>query len=88
MRRSRMTCREFVGLIPAYLDAELGRTDAGRFDQHARDCRRCSDYLKGYELTVNAARRSKDLGDENRTKLPQPLVRWILNAAPRPRSRA
>lgn len=80
MLHNKITCREFVGLIPAYRDGELSRPDRPSFSQHSSECGRCSDYLKGYELTVRAARRSGDaslVGSE--TMMPESLVSKILS---------
>ena len=78
-QRSEMTCREFVELIPAYRDGELSSDDRRSFSQHTRECARCSDYLRGYELTVSAALRSReDSADGNETVMPESLVRRIM----------
>jgi anti-sigma factor RsiW len=77
--RNKMTCREFVGLIGAYRDGELSGADSQSFSQHGGDCARCSGYLKGYEQTVRAARRSgEDSRDGSETRMPEPLVREII----------
>ena len=52
-----LTCREFVGLIGRLRDDELSDVDRRSFLQHRQKCVRCSDYLKGYELTISAAKR-------------------------------
>ena len=80
MPRSQMTCREFVGLIRAYRDGELGSADRQSFSQHAGTCPRCSNYLRGYELTISAVRRFREdsLGPVE-TMMPKPLVRRILS---------
>ena len=72
-----MTCREFVGLIPAYRDGELKRADRQSFSRHGETCARCSDYLKGYELTVRATKR---IGDSRagETTMPKILISRIL----------
>ena len=83
MPRNQMTCREFVGLIGADRDGE--RSSAESFSQHSATCSRCSDYLKGYELTISAARRigqnssSQDSLDIIETVMPMSLVRRILD---------
>jgi anti-sigma factor RsiW len=78
VRRKKMTCREFVGLIPAYRNGELNRADRQSFSQHTRECGRCAEYLKAYEQTVNATRR---IGEDSRAAeptMPKSLVSRIL----------
>ncbi len=78
MPRNKMTCREFVGLIRGYRDGELSSTDRQSFSQHGAACARCSNYLKGYELTISTVRR---IGEDSRAgelTIPKSLVRKIL----------
>ena len=80
-----ITCREFVGLIRALRDGELSDTDRRSFSQHARKCRRCSDYLKGYELTISTIKRmADDASDSAETMIPKSLVSRILGNRPKP----
>ena len=81
MPRREITCREFVGLIRALRDGELSDTDRRSFSQHARKCGRCSDYLKGYELTISAAKRiAEDSRDSGEKTMPKSRVSKILGA--------
>ena len=81
MQRSELTCREFVGLIRRLRDNELSDVDRRSFLQHRGECARCSDYLKGYELTISAAKRiAEDLRDSGETTMPKSLVSKILDA--------
>ena len=81
MQRSELTCREFVGLIRRLRDHELSDVDRRSFLQHRGECARCSDYLKGYELTIRAAKRiSEDSRDSGETTMPKSLVSKILDA--------
>jgi hypothetical protein len=76
-----LTCREFVGLIRRSRDEELSDVDRRSFLLHRQKCVRCSDYLKGYELTISATRRiEKDLRDSGETTMPKSLVSRILRA--------
>ncbi len=84
MPRREITCREFVGLIRALKDGELSGTDRRSFSQHARKCERCSDYLKGYELTISATKRmADDPNDSAETMIPKSLVSRILGDRPK-----
>ena len=84
MPRREITCREFVGLIRALRDGELSDTDRRSFSQHRGECARCSDYLKGYELTISAAKRiAEDSRDSAVTMIPKSLVSRILGDRPK-----
>ena len=75
-----ITCREFVGLIRVLRDGESSDTDRRSFSQHAENCRRCSDYLKGYELTIAATKRTADdMNDPAEPNVPKSLVSRILS---------
>ena len=81
MQRSELTCREFVGLIRRLRDDELSDVDRRSFLQHRGECARCSDYLKGYELTIGAAKRiAEDSRDSGEKTMPKSLVSKILDA--------
>ena len=80
VQRSELTCREFVGLIRRLRDDELSDVDRRTFLQHRAKCVRCSDYLKGYELTISAAKRiAEDSCDSSETVTPKSLVNRILD---------
>ena len=79
-----IACREFVGLIRASRDGELSDRDRRSFSQHARTCSRCSDYLKGYELTISTIKRmADDASDSAETMIPKSLVSRILGDRPK-----
>ncbi len=79
MQRSELTCREFVGLIRRLREDELSDVDRRLFLQHRAKCRRCAEYLKGYELTISATKRiAEDSRDSGKEMLPESLVRRIL----------
>ena len=81
MQRSELTCREFVGLIRRLRDNELSDVDRRSFLQHRGECARCSDYLKGYEMTITAAKRiPEDSRDSGEKTMPRSLVSKILDA--------
>ena len=82
-----ITCREFVGLIRVLRDGESSDTDRRSFSQHAAKCGRCSDYLKGYELTITATKRiADDANDSAETTVPKSLVSRILGDRAKPPS--
>ena len=81
VQRSELTCREFVGLIRRLRDGELSDVDRRSFLPHGQTCVRCSDYLKGYELTISAAKRiADDANDSAETMMPKSLVNRILDS--------
>jgi hypothetical protein len=81
VQRSELTCREFVGLIRRLRDDELSDVDRRSFLQHRGECARCSDYLKGYGLTISAAKRiAEDSRDSGEKTMPKSLVSKILDA--------
>ena len=87
MPRSDLTCREFVGLIRRLRDNELSDVDRRSFLQHRGECARCSDYLKGYELTIGAAKRiAEDSRDSGEKTMPKSFVSRILSARPKQQS--
>jgi hypothetical protein len=79
-----VTCRQFVGLIGRLRDGELSDVDRRSFLQHGQKCVRCSDYLKGYELTISATKRiADDAIDSAETIMPimpKSLVNRILDS--------
>ena len=80
MQRSELTCREFVGLIRRLRDDELSDVGRRTFLEHRAKCVRCSDYLKGYELTISAAKRiAEDSRDSSEPVMPMSLVNRILD---------
>ncbi len=42
----KMTCRELVQLITAYLEGGLSRRDRRRFERHLRACDGCTTYVE------------------------------------------
>ena len=81
VQRSELTCREFVGLIRRLRDNELSDVDRRSFLQHREKCARCSDYLKGYERTISAAKRiAEGSRDSDEMVMPKSLVNRILDS--------
>ena len=79
-----LTCREFVNLIRALRDDEMSDADRRSFLHHRAKCARCSDYLKGYELTISATKRmANDSRDCGETTMPKSLVSRILSQRPK-----
>jgi len=47
-----ITCREFEDFVLSYLDGELPKKQAKRFEWHLRICRECREYLAAYKRTT------------------------------------
>ncbi len=74
-----LTCREFVGLIRRLREDELSDADRRLFLLHRAKCRRCAQYLKGYELTISATKGiAEDSRDSGKDMMPESLVRRLL----------
>jgi putative zinc finger protein len=81
VQHSQLTCREFVVLIRRLRDDELSEVDRRSFLQHLGECSRCANYLKGYELTISAAKRiAEDSRDSDEKTIPKSLISKILDA--------
>jgi hypothetical protein len=80
VQRSELTCREFVALIRRLRDDELSDVDRRTFLQHRAKCVRCSDYLKGYELTISAVKRMAEDSRHSSETVPKSLVNRILDS--------
>ena len=49
-----LTCREVIGAVGDYLEAELAPEDRARLEQHLFICPPCVTYLEQYRQTVEA----------------------------------
>jgi PAS domain-containing protein len=74
-----MTCEEFVDSLRAFRDDELTSPGRIRAQAHLTDCERCYAYLRGYERTIELAKKTaSDSGGP--AGLPENLVRRIMVA--------
>jgi anti-sigma factor RsiW len=77
MKKNPMTCEEFVDSLQAFRDDELSSPDRIRAHEHLTGCEKCSAYLRGYEQTIELAKRAaSDSGVS--ASLPENLVRRIM----------
>ena len=51
----RLTCREVIARLSAYLGRELGPLDIARIALHLALCRECRAYLRTFRATVRIA---------------------------------
>ena len=72
-----MTCEEFVDSLQAFLDDGLTLPGRIRAQKHLTSCDKCSDYLCGYEWTIELAKKT---GSNNVVSavLPEGLIRKII----------
>jgi hypothetical protein len=58
MKKNPMTCEEFVDSLQASLDDELTSPDRLRAQKHLTSRDKCSAYLRGYEWTIELAKKT------------------------------
>lgn len=78
-----LSCREFMDVILAYLDGELGPHERQLFDAHIQACPPCLDYLDSYRRTVEltgAAWAACGADDRVPEEIPEELVCAVLAA--------
>jgi predicted anti-sigma-YlaC factor YlaD len=57
----RLTCREAIARMSAYLDRELGPLDVVRLVLHLAGCAPCRAYLKTLRRTIRLVGRAADV---------------------------
>jgi len=77
---TRMSCREFVEFMMAYLDEELAERERTVFEGHIEDCPGCLHYLDSYRETVRLGREVCGQEEVLPEDVPEPLVEAILAA--------
>jgi predicted anti-sigma-YlaC factor YlaD len=82
MKKNPMTCEEFVDSLAAFLDDELMLQDRVGARKHLTGCDKCSAYLRGYERTIELAKKTRSNSAAS-TVLPENLVRKIMAALSR-----
>lgn len=55
-REQRITCRELVAQISAYLDGELDALECAALERHSQDCARCAALIAGLRRTIALCR--------------------------------
>jgi anti-sigma factor RsiW len=79
MKKNPMTCEEFVDSLQAFLDDELTSPERIRAQKHLTSCDKCSAYLRGYERTIELAKKAPSSSAVSDV-LPEDLVRKIMAA--------
>lgn len=79
MKPRKLTCRELIEFLSAYVEGELAADERARFDAHLAECPYCVDYLHGYRESVRLGKAA--LADESiPDDVPAELVDAILAA--------
>jgi len=82
MSEQRLSCREFIDFIMAWLDGELEPEVRRSFAEHLDMCPDCVDYLDSYQRTVALGKAAWDApGDAPvPNEVPEELVQAVLAA--------
>jgi len=75
---ARLTCRELVELVAAYLDGALPESDRTRFERHIDGCSGCRAYLDQMRKTVamTGRLREEDVASPMRERLLGAFRSW------------
>jgi len=78
-RRDDLVCRQVVELVTGYLEGELPRRDARRFERHLLDCADCARYLEQMRVTITSTGRltPDDLTPEARDEFTRIFRDWV-----------
>jgi anti-sigma factor RsiW len=83
MSERRLTCRELLDFLAAYLDDELPPAERAVFDRHLGVCPDCVKYLESYRETVRLGKQAFAAEAELPGEVPEELVSAILAARAR-----
>jgi predicted anti-sigma-YlaC factor YlaD len=61
MNQERMTCKELVELVTAYLEDVMDADTRARFEAHLAKCRGCRNYLDQFRITAHTVGRVRDV---------------------------
>lgn len=75
-----ISCREFDEFIVSYLDGTLPTRQRMLFQGHLAMCSKCRRYLKRYKQTMNLAKIAYEPIKQDRSDVPDDLVKSIMNA--------
>lgn len=79
----KLSCRDLIEFVAAYLDDELPPQERAAFEAHLSVCPYCVDYLATYRRTIHLGKRAHAAEVEMLEEVPAQLVGAIL-AARRP----
>lgn len=80
---TKLTCRQIIDFVQAFLDGELPPREQAIFELHLTICPDCVNYLKSYRTTRAL---SKLAGEDEPTAstIPDDLIQAILAARKKP----
>jgi anti-sigma factor RsiW len=79
-----MNCREFIGLLDAYLAREVAEDSLALCEQHLAACASCTAYLHSYKVTITLGRSAcQDLDGPVPADAPEELVQALLALRPK-----
>jgi anti-sigma factor RsiW len=76
----KLSCRELIEFLAAYLDDELAPQERAAFESHLEVCPYCVDYLATYRRTIHLGKRAHAADAEILEEVPAQLVGAILAA--------
>jgi anti-sigma factor RsiW len=74
----RLTCRELIEFLSAYVEGELSADERAAFDAHLSVCPHCVDYLHGYRESIRLGKAALAGESEIADEAPEELVAAIL----------
>lgn len=80
MSAGKLSCRELIEFLAAYLDDELPPQERAAFEAHLSICPYCVDYLATYRRTIHLGKRAHAAEAEMLEEVPAELVGAILAA--------
>jgi len=83
MTARKLSCRELIGFLAAYLDGELAPEERAAFEIHLSVCPDCADYLATYRATIHLGKQALAAETEVLEEVPAELVDAILAARSR-----
>ena len=78
MTARKLSCRELIEFLAAYLDDELAPEERAAFEAHLFVCPYCVDYLATYRKTIHLGRQALAAEAEILEEVPAQLLDAIL----------
>jgi anti-sigma factor RsiW len=83
MTTNKLSCRELIEFLAAYLDDELTREERAAFEVHLSVCPDCVHYLATYRETIHLGKRAMTAEAEILEEVPAEIIDAILAARAR-----
>ncbi len=78
MSARKLSCRELIEFLIAYLEDELAPEERAAFEAHLAVCPYCVDYVASYRETIHLGKRALAAEAEALENVPEQLVDAIL----------